>query len=771
MVMDTWGEYNSVIHIPNIPFYRLIAQALFSGLLVLLVISFFIEPIIYHILHWRLAFRYKLMMSTIIIIIASNCVFMLYNMRESRELIKQGIIDNVNLVHLMLSGRQIDFLHLNSEREHLHNALADFFWNSKTRVEKFQASPYQVTLSDLAFLDTNYRLIYLSHRKQNSILQAKRAQRLGYQNSEDFFMQGVFAKAIQASQAQIRLGDTVFAQPNDEVIAAEPLETRQGHFFLGYGTFVKPIFIQGKLVGFYAGAIQSKLYGGEIARIFYTNLAIIILIALVSIFLLGNIGRVITHYLSELANWTQQIIKGNLSGRISIKSGDELQTLAENFDAMRASLEASFSQIAEKNSRLLHEAYYDSLTALPNRKKMALDLLQSPCQGLVLINVDDFRGLNDFFGTDTGDSILKEIAQRLEQISAAQEFALYKVGADEFVLTFANNSHINTPNTILALAKDISDAIANYCYLINQNEIYVSVTCGIALAQTTAAARLLFSQAANAMRIAKQRKLAQLLYDPSMEEEHAFEQNMTWANKIKQAIDDDRIVIYYQPIVRNDNREIIKYECLVRLLEKNGKVISPYVFLEIAKQARLYPFITQIVVAKAFSNFAESPLDFSINLSIDDIIDSNTQQFIFATMRQYPNAARRVVFEIIETAEIQNYQVLRDFITQVKALGGRIAIDDFGSGYSNFAHVMSMNIDYLKIDGSLIRHLDQDPNAQIISQTIADFGKKLGIKTIAEFVHSELIYQKVVAYGIDLSQGYYFGEPVPSLPAADQPQS
>ncbi len=761
-VLDTWGEHNSILTIPDIPTYHVVANSFFAGILVLLIISFFIEPIIHHILHWRLSFHIKLMISMVIFVTLSNSIFMVYHLHESRQLIKQGVIDNINMIHLVLSGRDINFKDISHEGEHLRTALADFFWNSKTRVEKFQSSPYAITLSDIAILDTDYHLIHLSHRNQNAILQNQRAQKLGFKDSTDFFMEGVFAPAIATAKTHIRLEDIIFSNPQDHVIAAEPADTRRGIFFLGYSTFLKPIIIKGKHVGFYAGAIQSKLYGKEIERMFYISLALVIIISSICLFLLASVGKMITHYLSELASWTQQIIKGNFDSRISIKSGDEIQLLAENFDAMRSSLEESFSQIAEKNNLLLREAYYDSLTQLPNRKKMLLDLSTESCKGLVVINIDSFRGLNDFFGTDVGDSVLKEVTSRLASLTNDNGLMLYKIGPDEFVITIGNITYpfdIHSSEQTQQFTQYICKKIAEDCYRIGNNEIYISVTAGIAIEQNAGTSTLLFSHAANAMRIAKERLIGQLLYDKSMEETQAFEYNMTWASKVKQAIDEDRIVPYFQPIVTNGSCEIEKYECLVRLIEKDGTVVTPYMFLAIAQQARLYPFITQTMIKKSFAVFANSHYEFSINISIEDILDQQTMHCLFATIDQYPFAATRAIFEMTESAEIQNYEILRQFISKIKSYGCRIAIDDFGSGYSNFAHIMSMNIDYLKIDGSLIRNLDSDENAQIIARTIAEFAKTLGIKTIAEFVHSEVIYAKTLEYGIDFSQGYYFGKP------------
>jgi len=766
ILFDTWGEHNSIINIPDISPYRFAVNALLTGITILFFISFFIEPIIYRILHWRLAFHFKLMISMVMFITVSNSLFMMHNLHESRQLVKQGIIDNINLVHLVLSGKHINFKNLHQEGDSLRKSLSEFFWDSKSRVEKHQLSPYQITLSDLAILDRDYKLVALSHRTQNNLLQQQRAQKFGFKNSEEFFMQYIFEPAIAKSKKNVRIEDTIFSNPVKNITDLESIETRRNNFFIGYSTFLKPIIIQGRHVGFYAGTIENKLYGKEIERIFYTSLVLIIIVSAICLFLLASVGKLITHYLTELTVWAQQIIKGNFDTRVTIKSGDEIQLLAENFDIMRISLEESFSQIAEKNQLLLRDAYYDVLTNLPNRKKMFLDLENQNSKSLIVINIDSFRGLNDFFGTDVGDSVLKEVSLRLVALTESYGLHLYKIGPDEFVISIGNISYpidIYSNEQLQQFTQRTCKKITESCYNIGGNEIYISVTAGIAVDAESIPAKLLFSHAANAMRMAKEKLLGQLLYDKSMEETQAFEYNMTLASKIKQAIDEDRIVPYFQPIVTNGSGEIEKYECLVRMIEKDGNIIGPHQFLTIAEQARLYPFITQIMIKKSFAMFANTHYEFSINLSIDDILNTQTIHCLFATIEQYPFAATRAVFEMTESAEIQNYEILRQFISKVKNFGCRIAIDDFGSGYSNFAHIMSMKIDYLKIDGSLIRNLDTDNNAQIISRTIAEFAKTLGIKTIAEFVHSEVIYAKTLEYGIDFSQGYYFGKPEPTL--------
>ena len=164
------------------------------------------------------------------------------------------------------------------------------------------------------------------------------------------------------------------------------------------------------------------------------------------------------------------------------------------------------------------------------------------------------------------------------------------------------------------------------------------------------------------------------------------------------------------------------------------------------------------MIEKSFKQFENSDCQFSINLSAKDMVDSEMTEYIYGRLKSF-SGCDRVIFELLESEGVQNYNSVYAFISKVKEYGCQIAIDDFGSGYSNFIHLLRLKVDIIKIDGSLVRDLDRDENAQIMVQTIVDFAKKLGILTVAEFVHSEPISRIVKDLGVDYSQGYFIGEP------------
>ena len=230
---------------------------------------------------------------------------------------------------------------------------------------------------------------------------------------------------------------------------------------------------------------------------------------------------------------------------------------------------------------------------------------------------------------------------------------------------------------------------------------------------------------------------------------------------IKKALDTSSMQPYYQPIVANESGAVVKYECLVRIVEADGTVVAPGDFLPIAKQVKIYPDITRAVLLYAFSHYSQLQVPFSVNLSIDDIEDAETTSLIMQLLNEQPLIGKQLTFEILESEQIDNYELVCDFIQQVKMFGVKIAIDDFGSGFSNFEQITKMAVDYLKIDGSLIRELPDNRESRLAVESIVDLATKLGIATVAEFVSSKEVYQAVKEIGVTYSQGYFFGKPEP----------
>lgn len=413
-------------------------------------------------------------------------------------------------------------------------------------------------------------------------------------------------------------------------------------------------------------------------------------------------------------------------------------------------------KVEEKTKELRHQLYTNALTGLPNRRSLLHDINYYENGALLIINIDDFKEINDFFGHSVGDNILISFAQKLSEIITKEhESTLVHLAGDEFALFFlqkpAKKEFIKFINSLL---KNIEKIIFTH----ENNELTIRVTIGATYQAIEA-----LEKADIALKSAKKQGKDFLIYDETLNVEQQYKNNMEWTKKLNWAIENDKIQPFFQPIYDNKTNRIVSAECLIRLLDKDNKIISPYYFLTIAKKSKLYSKLTKIMIQKSCQYFEHLDCDFSINLSVEDILDIDIVNYISKSILQY-NVANKIILELLETEEIENYEEVSSFIFEMKSLGCRIAIDDFGSGYSNFEYLLKLNIDYIKIDGSLIKNLETDKNTLIVVETIVDFAQKLNIKVIAEYVHNEGVYNKVKQLGIDRSQGFHLAEPQITLP-------
>lgn len=235
--------------------------------------------------------------------------------------------------------------------------------------------------------------------------------------------------------------------------------------------------------------------------------------------------------------------------------------------------------------------------------------------------------------------------------------------------------------------------------------------------------------------------------------------NIETIKMIKTAIQDNKIISYYQPIYNNKTKKIEKYESLVRIISDDEKVISPFFFIDIAKKGRYYKQITSIVIDNSFLAMKQLNMDVTINISIIDIEDEMIRNKIFAKLNECKTLASKVTFELLEDENIKDFSIVKEFIKKVKELNGNIAIDDFGSGYSNFERLLDFEPTILKIDGSLIKNILKDSFSRNIVEAMIVFAKKEGLKTVAEFVSSKEIFDLVNELNIDYSQGFYIDKP------------
>ncbi|MCX7882701.1 MAG: EAL domain-containing protein [Brevinematales bacterium] len=404
-------------------------------------------------------------------------------------------------------------------------------------------------------------------------------------------------------------------------------------------------------------------------------------------------------------------------------------------------------------SLLVQRLYFHPVTHLANRNYLIDLLQQDTLSWLMILNISNFKEFNDLFGFKIGDRILSEIASRLRTLGEKYRHLLIcHLHSDEFAI-------IGQEKWDRTLLQGLCEEL--YCLLAEKPlslpslpPIRLTFHAGISDRKDN-----LLGTADMAFRYAVNQGKFYAFYEESMFVVKAYEHNIQATLLLQDAIENNRIVPFFQPIVNLETGKIEKYECLARIVDRNGRTYEPKFFLSIAQRNQLYAAITRTMVKKCFDIFSKIDSDFSLNLSYQDLVDPETLTVIFSELSTHPEVASRCIFEIVEEMAIQDFHVVEEFIHRVKQYGARIALDDFGSGYSNFEYLVKLPFDYIKIDGTLIERLPEDPRYQAVVDNIVNFSKQVGSKTVAEFVSSEDVHVHIKKSRINYGQGYYYGKP------------
>lgn len=459
-------------------------------------------------------------------------------------------------------------------------------------------------------------------------------------------------------------------------------------------------------------------------------------------------------YFSKLINF--EIIKNIILFTILLIFVLYISKKNEKFNKILEELvDKKTKKLQEQEKQILYISQHDELTALPNRTCLKEDIKTYNIDKLAYINIDDFKNINDFYGIKTGDTVLRKYASYLKKLAQTYNISVYKLPSDEFALSCSNDMD---NKFFLTTIQKIISKLNKKVFMVNSQKITLSSTAGICFEKEQ-----IMSKADIALKKAKKENIDIGVYNKNDNIELQIEHNLNMIEKIKRATKKDKIIPFYQAIYDTKEKKIIKYESLARIIDDGDSIISPYLFLDISKKAKLYPEITKSIISKTFKSAQKYPnLSFSINLSSIDMQNSDTISFIEKSLKNLKNP-QKIIFEILESESIENYESVNTFITRFANMGCKFAIDDFGSGYSNFAHLIKLDIDFIKIDGSLIKNIHTDTKSFEIVKTISEFAKIINVQTIAEFVESKEILDKITDLDIDFAQGYYISKPQKTL--------
>ena len=433
---------------------------------------------------------------------------------------------------------------------------------------------------------------------------------------------------------------------------------------------------------------------------------------------------------------------------------NELRKIAKKISAFNISenyqkcLEEEVLKVKDEVERKL---YFDPLTNLLSRHSFFRDLNELRSPMVLLVDIDKFKVINEVYGSDVGSRVLEKFALYLSLAVEDESCRVYRLSADEFAIV-DTTKHID-PEKYERLIEELFNRLNNLKLKVGHNVITVDISIGLSSVEEHA-----YESAKIALDYAKKHKKPFVTYSSAIDHRKESGLTLKCRDEIVLAIEEKRVVAVYQPIVGKSG-EIVKHETLMRLRSSDGvKLITPFHFLDVAIKTRLYEHLSSTIIFSALERISATDETLSVNFTYSDIKNRPFLKRIEDFIISRKGVGDRVVFEITESESIENYDEVKSFIKRFRKHGVKMAIDDFGSGFSNFEYILEIEPDYLKIDGSLIKNIDKNPKSFTLVKAIVQFSHKLGIKVIAEFVHSEVIFEMLKELDVDEYQGYYFSE-------------
>ena len=409
------------------------------------------------------------------------------------------------------------------------------------------------------------------------------------------------------------------------------------------------------------------------------------------------------------------------------------------------------ARVRESEVKMQSMRYLDDLTGLKNKHALKDAIAKEGEKALLFIDMDHFENINTLYGMGYGNKVLKETSSRLERFLPSNT-DLFRISADEFVVLIDSP----TPNQELLLSQQILAMFQQAPIVIGDMEFDISFSMGMDRGSHSQ----LFVHAKTASAEAKEKGRAQMVvFKENSDYVKRQRETLYWIQTVKDALKNDRVMSYYQPIHNNETGSIEKYEALCRILDNQGKVISANEFIHPAHLAGLTTKISRVMIDKAFKYFQSNLYAFTLNISAQDLHENYLEDFLQYKCDYYHILPSRVYLEVIESITINGTDETLHQIQRLRAKGFNITIDDFGVEQSVFSRLLRLEAKTIKIDSSFIKNIDVNLSHQMIVQNIVAFANRIGAQTIAEFVETQAVYEKVCELGIDYSQGYYIGEP------------
>jgi EAL domain-containing protein (putative c-di-GMP-specific phosphodiesterase class I)/GGDEF domain-containing protein len=392
----------------------------------------------------------------------------------------------------------------------------------------------------------------------------------------------------------------------------------------------------------------------------------------------------------------------------------------------------------------LMSVYQDPVTLLPNRFRLLKDIEEFQNAYILILNVNAFSKLNLLYGYEFGDDVLRRIAQSLRDSIARKSYRIY---GDEFAAIVGNEEEVREIFTMLNRSVSV----------LRDEKLFDIYFYG--------AYRELGERALEICEFALQKERNRQLIDSGEIEKmiETLRGELSMLQRFKEALEQDRIVPWFQPIYSTARERIVGYEALMRIEQESGPPLEPTDFLPMLVDSPYYTEYTKTMLRKSFERFsAATEWEFSVNFLLRDFRDEEVAESLEGLVREYPETATRLTIEIVESEALKDFEEINRFITRFLPSGISFALDDFGSGYSNFIQCARLEIGMVKIDGSIVENSLREEKMQRLLQSVIEFSDSFGMETAAEYVSSKALFD-TLKERVDRMQGSYIGMPSPRL--------
>ena len=454
------------------------------------------------------------------------------------------------------------------------------------------------------------------------------------------------------------------------------------------------------------------------------------------------INRKMVNPIIELTTKIKEIGKSkDLTKRVDIHTNiEELRILQNSFNKLLGTIKFYYD-------KLISKLYTDELTGLYNLTKLQKDLETiDDSHTFMIIDIKSFGKINSVYGVKVADYLLQQFALDL-QIILSKNAEAYRLYSDEFAIIYKSKITRKQIESYISQLQKSKFKYKDIEFILDITVGYLDVFDGHIL-----------ENANIALKSAKNTNTNIVKYNKSLAIKDEDNNHIIWLKKLNKAIDNDDIQPFFMPMKNIKTGKIDKYECLVRIID-DSNIYTPDKFVDIAFASGKYQVITQTMIKKTFEYFEDiDNIKFSINFALSDILNDDTTSLLFEYLEQYKNS-QNVIMELLETEEISDFVLLNKFINKVKKYGAKVAIDDFGSGYSNFNYILNLDVDIIKLDSCLVENIFNDQHAAVVVSNIVRVAKELGLIVVAEKVHSQEIERILTLHEVDYLQGFHIGKP------------